>query len=210
MEPVAFRYRDKYHHPNLELAHTPHFLPLPHSSWFVFPLKRCWLCSQPPPLLQRKLHWNYHNDDTAKKTKWVLLGVRSFCINWLCFNTAKGWQPTPVSSCVSSFSPRSFSPTATQSGNWSRLPYGRCRVGLVRSGATSVLTESSVGLTAGPEGGDVRRLAISFSVDLPQGWYQYSTLFGTVQNVFLSPVIKSWEVLLFLWEKMRCQKNPQT
>ncbi len=51
----------------------PHFLLLPDSSWFVFPLKACWLCSQPPSLLQRKLHWNFNNDETAKQTCCVRL-----------------------------------------------------------------------------------------------------------------------------------------
>lgn len=66
----------------------PHFLPLPDSSWFS--LKPCWLCSRPSPPLQRKLHWNYNDDETAEKPCWERL-----CYAWIdFFECSKGWQVT--------------------------------------------------------------------------------------------------------------------
>lgn len=98
------------------------------------------------------------------------------------FQHSKGWRPTlylPV------YAPSAHAQSHCDTVETGAVSCGRCQVGLVRSSVTSMLMESNFGLTAGSEGGDVSRLAISFGVDPPQGWHQSSTLFCTVQIVYL-------------------------
>lgn len=92
----------------------------------------------PPPLLQGKLHWNWNNDETAKKKR-DLLPETLLSINWVLLRRAKvgGWRflctlPGPVP-------PRhSLEPGA--------VSCEQCQVGLERTGVTRMLAETKHGL----------------------------------------------------------------